>query len=449
MNEVRDYIEALYSEGKISELANFVNNLPEDQLLDVFALFHDELKIKLLRLLNPEKSMNLFLELDTSVQAYLLERFSPSEAVFYLDQLDPNQIVAILEELSPSLREQVLFGLDSKKKISVFQLLGYPENSIGRYINLDFLAFNSGISVDQALQGIRQSELAIEELEKIYIVDSDRTFLGAVTLPQLVKAPSDLKLAELVSQVDYLRVSDTIDKAVDLFSDSGESVLPVVDDNSRLVGTIRASDILELVEQKEAGKVARFGGTLTAEDIDYRTSSIWEIFKARALWLVILVIFGMVVADYIEDKSALLQKFIVLAAFIPPIVDMGGNSGSQSATMTIRALSLGQVPPTLWGMISLLKRDLLVATLLGLSLAVLKVGFSFAFHQDLSLRILLVIGLSMGVVVIVGSVIGVVLPFCATWLRLDPAVLSAPLLTSIMDTLGVVIFLGLAALILV
>lgn len=195
--------------------------------------------------------------------------------------------------------------------------------------------------------------------------------------------------------------------------------------------------------------MVQFGGALAVSggpDIGLRATAAVRIFSARFFWLAILTVFGIMTSTFVAQQEAILDKAMILAAFIAPIIDMGGNTGSQSATLVIRGLALGQIPMNWRELWLALRKDVLVPLALGCSIAVLEVLLAWAFKRDaVNTDVLLVVGLSMLIVTVAGSLIGLVLPFAARECRVDPATLSAPAITSIMDLLGVIIYFGMAS----
>jgi magnesium transporter len=222
-------------------------------------------------------------------------------------------------------------------------------------------------------------------------------------------------------------------------------LIAVVDKEGRLVGAIDAEKGLELAEEREAQRITVFGGTVDVggPDVDIVTSPFRRIFGARVFWLILLTVFGIFTSNFVAQQEELLSSVLILAAFIAPIIDMGGNTGSQTATLVIRAMALGQTRPRLRDFLYILKRDIPVALAMGVTIAVLEAILAY-FSKGVGGDVLLVVGLSMLAVTVVGSLIGVALPFIARRLGFDPATLSSPFITSVMDLLGVLIYFGFA-----
>jgi magnesium transporter len=323
-------------------------------------------------------------------------------------------------------------------------LLGYPEGSAGRVMNPNYLALPADTPAHEALQRLRESPLDPEYLEMVLVLGEGRQYLGYVTVAQLLKAPPDAPLKMLISDAPVaVSAYDSQDKVAEMFARRQYPLIAVVDREGRLIGAIDAERGLELVEESEAQRLTVFGGTVAVSgpDVDIVQSPLLRIFKARVFWLIVLTFFGVITSTFVAQQEELLSRAIVLAAFIAPIIDMGGNTGSQSATLVIRAMALGQV--RLRDFLFILKRDVPVALAMGVTIGVLEAILAY-FSKGIGGSVLLVVGLAMLTVTIVGSLIGVGLPFVARRLGFDPATLSGPVITSVMDLSGVMIYFGYA-----
>ena len=221
--------------------------------------------------------------------------------------------------------------------------------------------------------------------------------------------------------------------------------VPVINGGDRMIGIVTVDDALDIERQEDAGRLARFGGTVGGSDtdLDILATPFRKMFTVRAFWLVLLTLFGIVTSTFVAAQEEILSQVIVLAAFIAPIVDMGGNAGSQSATLVIRAMALGDVDLRWRDVLRVIGRELPVAAALGLVVALLESVLAF-FSKGVGADVLLTVGLSMLVCTVLGGLIGALLPFMARRIGTDPATLSSPLITSIMDLVGVFIYFAFA-----
>lgn len=234
-------------------------------------------------------------------------------------------------------------------------------------------------------------------------------------------------------------------KASELIGRYDLLALPVINGGEKMVGIVTVDDAMDIEKQEDATQLARFGGTVTTDgtDLDILESPFRKMFSVRVFWLVLLTLFGVVTSTFVAAQEEILSQVIVLAAFIAPIVDMGGNAGSQSATLVIRAMALGDVSLRWQDVWRVVRRELPVAAALGLVVAAMETVLAW-FSKGIDLDVLLVVGLSMLVCTVLGGIIGVLLPFVARRIGTDPATLSSPLITSIMDLVGVFIYFAFA-----
>jgi magnesium transporter len=313
-------------------------------------------------------------------------------------------------------------------------------------MNPNYLALTGHTTARQALQQLTESPLKPEHLEVVLVIGEGRQYLGYVTASQLLKAPADATLGALCGEKPAaVSAHDSQDRVAEMFLRQQLPLIAVVDKEGRLVGAIDAEKGLELAEEREAQRITVFGGTVDVggPDVDIVTSPFRRIFGARVFWLILLTVFGIFTSNFVARQEELLSSVLILAAFVAPIIDMGGNTGSQTATLVIRSMALGQTRPRLRDFLHILKRDIPVALAMGVTIAVLEAILAY-FSKGVGGDVLLVVGLSMLAVTVVGSLVGVALPFIARRLGFDPATLSSPFITSVMDLLGVLIYFGFA-----
>ncbi|MCS7190998.1 MAG: magnesium transporter [Fimbriimonadales bacterium] len=398
------------------------------------------------RLLEKQRALDVFERLDRWEQTQLVRAMEDPELVQLIEAIEPDERVRLLEELPAKVVKRILLELSGETLASISVLLGYPEDSAGRVMNPKYLALPEQTSVSVALQQVRQSPLDPEYLEVVFVLGEGRLYRGYVPLSKLLKAAPDTPLhALLEGEPVAVSAYDPIAKIAELFARRRYPLVAVVDSEGRLVGAIDAERGLELVEETEAQRLTTFGGTvaLGGPDIDVVSTPLLRVFKARVFWLIVLTFFGVLTSTFVAQQEEILSKAIVLAAFIAPIIDMGGNTGSQSATLVIRAMALGQVRLRLRDFLFILKRDAPVALAMGIAIGVLETVLAY-FSKGVGYDVLMVVGLAMLTVTIVGSLVGVALPFAARRLGFDPATLSGPVITSVMDLLGVMIYFGFA-----
>jgi magnesium transporter len=427
-------LKALLGEAELVEIVSALRELqPSEQVL-VF------------RLLDKERALELFESLSRSEQSDLVRAMEDPDLIKLVEALEPDKGVELFGELPAKVAKRVLAELSLEARQSINLLLGYPENSAGRIMNPNYLALTGHTTARQALQQLIESPLKPEHLEVVLVIGEGRQYLGYVTTSQLLKAPAEVTLGALCREKPTaVSAYDSQDRVAEMFLRQQLPLIAVVDKEGRLVGAIDAEKGLELAEEREAQRMTVFGGTVAVggPDVDIVTSPFRRVFGARVFWLILLTVFGIFTSNFVAQQEELLSSVLILAAFIAPIIDMGGNTGSQTATLVIRAMALGQTRPRLRDFLHILKRDIPVALAMGVTIAVLEAILAY-FSKGVGGDVLLVVGLSMLAVTVVGSLVGVALPFIARRLGFDPATLSSPVITSVMDLLGIVIYFGFA-----
>lgn len=421
----RDLAQAL-SLVKPADAAAFLNSLPVRRSAELLSLM-------------PQAS-----------QLALLSALGANDRERLVRAMPADRLADLFLSMPASARASVMEDLAQEERPRLARLAAYPESTAGAWMTTDYVAVSAAADAAQALARVHEKAPRAEALCTICVVDADGCLLGTASLRDLMLAPSDSMLGDIMQRcpVSVLDVAKD-EEAAALLAKYDLDAIPVVDQAGRLAGVITADDALEIDREDAAARLARFGGAGAAEgeDLDYLRTPLRRILSVRLCWLVLLTLFGMATSTFVAAQQALLEKAIILAAFIAPIVDMGGNVGSQSATLVIRSMTLGDVSAVRRDLCRIMLRELPVAAALGVVIGVLE-GILAYFTKGLPLDVLAVVVLSMMICTTVGGLAGAGLPFLAKRFGADPATLSSPLITSIMDLIGVAVYFGLAVMIL-
>jgi magnesium transporter len=357
----------------------------------------------------------------------LLEAMPHDDRVDLLKRCDKETIDGLLPLIAKADREDIR------------RLYSYPEQSVGSVMTTDYATLPAEIRVQDAIDHLRQVAPHRETIYYVYVIDDERRLIGFVSLQALILARPDAVVRDLMrSEVISLRAELDQEEAARMLAKFDLIAIPVVDDQNRLLGIVTHDDLVDVLEQEvtEDFHLTAAVGPLTE---GYRRSSIWCLYKRRVGWLVILVFVNLVSSGVIAAYEETLQATIALAFFLPLLIDSGGNTGSQAATLIVRALATNEIQLSAW--IKTLGRELFIGLLLGLTMA----GASFLLGITRGgIEVGLVVALSMLCIVVFTNLIGVVLPFILTRLRLDPAVASSPLITTIADASGLFLYLTIA-----
>ena len=400
----------------------------------------------------------LLLALDPVARAQVFSYLPPKPQDALLPALPRNDVVALFEELpaddradlfnrlSEEARAQLLPALAKVERDDILRLAAYAEGTVGSATTSDYATVGAQQTVEEALQALRASAPDKETIYVVYVLDAERRLLGTVSLRDLVLARPQTRVSELMKKAPiFARAEWPREHAAELIRRHDLLALPVVNGGDKMIGIVTVDDAMDIDKEQDATQLARFGGTaaLGGPDLDVLASPFAQMFKVRVFWLVILTFFGVLTSTFVAQQEELLSGVIVLAAFIAPIVDMGGNTGSQAATLVIRAMALGELKLRWRDVWSIVRRELPVALALGVAIGVLEVVLAY-FAKGVGWDVLAVVGLAMLACTALGGIIGALLPFAARRIGTDPATLSSPLITSLMDLIGVFIYFGLA-----
>ncbi len=378
--------------------------------------------------LSPQHQIALARTLDRRQLAHILRHMSSDERVDLFNQLTPEQ----QEELLPSLAQA--------ERDDIRQLARYEEGTAGAIMTSDYAALAPEFSASEAIERLRREAPDKETIYQAYVIDSERRLLGTVSLRDLIVARAHERVGDLMrTGVISVAVDRSAEDAASMVSKYDLLALPVVDDANRLVGIVTYDDAMDVAEEEATEDIQRVG-SVTALESSVRAAGITLLYRKRIAWLVILVFANALSGMGIAQYEATLSAHLALVFFLPLLIASSGNAGAQSATLTVRALATGDIRASDWG--RMFVRELMVALLLGATMAL--VVSLLGIYRGGS-GIALVVAITMVAVVIVGSLIGMSLPFILEKLRLDPATASAPLVTSLADICGVLIYFTVAS----
>lgn len=414
--------------GQIPDIAEFIDELDPKTALLVFRLLPKEIAADVFSFLSPDGQSSISsLVNDKELQAIL-------EDLYFDDKID------FLEEMPASVVKRILLNASETERQLINQFLNYPDDSAGSLMTIEFVALRSEMTVQEALEKIRTIAHGKETIYTCYVTDSSRRLIGAVSLRDLVlTSPTSIKIEELMSR-DIISVVTGDDKeyTADLIKKYNLLAIPVTDHEHRLVGIITVDDIIDVIEEENTEDFHRMA-TVGEINTNLLSASPLLLIKRRIPWLLILVFVNIFSGAGIAYFEETIQSVIALVFFLPLLIDSAGNAGSQSATLMIRALAVGDVQLEDW--FKLLQKEFLVAIPLGLLMAA-AVSVVGMFRAGFDVAI--VVAISMATIVIVGSTIGLCLPFVFSKLKLDPATASGPLITSIADITGVLVYFSIA-----
>ncbi|MCK9452785.1 MAG: magnesium transporter [Bacteroidales bacterium] len=433
--------ELLIENKEWKELKRLLNEYDSIQLAEFIEESPEKEKIILFRILSRIQSKEVFKLLSYEDQEQLIEGLMQYNRKLsdLLNDLEPDDRTAFFEELPGQVTQQLIQWLSPEERKKTIQLLGYPENSIGRLMTPEYISVKPQDTVEQTFAHIRKYGRDSETLNVIYIVDNDLKLIDDLRIKELILASPQQKIEELMDRrFVALNVLDDQESAIKVFRDYDRVALPVVSAEGVLIGIVSFDDIMDVVEEESTEDFLKFGSFQEAI-ANPLSARIGGLFKSRIVWLVALVFMNVFSGAVLSNFENLIQSVVSLVFFLPLLIDSGGNAGSQSATLMIRSLAIGDVKLTDW--YKLIGKEFVVSLLLGITMAV-AVAAVASFRAP---EIILVVSLTMILTVLNGSMIGLLLPFIFTRIKIDPATASAPLITSIADISGVIIYFSIAS----
>ncbi|HQC54492.1 MAG TPA: magnesium transporter [Clostridia bacterium] len=412
--------------------------------VDIAQLFEDVPQAKLVivfRLLPKDLSSDVFTYMSSDLQRQVIEAITDEEVIAIMRDLFMDDAIDFIEEMPSNVVKRVLKNASEDTRILVNQFLNYPTDSAGSIMTIEYVDLKKDMTVKQALNYIKINGYDKETINTCYVLSSSRVLEGVVSLRQLVLSDDETALKDIVNiEVDSVHTHDDREEVATLFKKYDYYVMPVVDNENRLVGIITVDDIIDVID-KEATEDIHKMAALQPTEKPYLKTNIWHLAKNRIPWLLVLMISAAFTGGIIKRYETALQSVILLAAFIPMLMDTGGNAGSQSSTLIIRGLALGEIEPRHF--LKVVSKELGVSIIVGTMLAV--VNFLKIYLIDKAgVLVAITVSFTLVLTVTLSKVIGGVLPLLAKKFKMDPAIMAGPLITTIVDAISLIVYFATA-----
>jgi len=415
-----------------ADIAEAIEGLPETMQAIAF------------RLIAKNEAIEVYEQLDSSVQQALIEEFKRQDLIEIVDKMSPDDRVRLFDELPAKVVRRLLEQLSVQERQSTALLLGYEAQTAGRIMTPEYVALKENWTVARALDHIRaQAELS-ETVYYLFVTNSARQVTGILSLRQLVVGQPDQSIGELMTrEVVSVQTSTDQEEVARVIQRYDFLAVPVVDTENRLVGIITVDDVLDIFEEEVTEDIYTLGGVQSGGD-NYFQSNLLDVARKRVVWLSVLLITNTVTAAVIRSQQDILQSVVVLAAFIPLLIGTGGNVGAQSSTVVIRGLNTDELK--IKDAFQVIRREAIAGAFLGLMLGIVVTGWAYFLQggAPANLPVAITVGVSLVGISILASSAGAGLPFLFQSFGLDPALMSAPFITTVVDVLGVLIYLNLA-----
>ena len=353
------------------------------------------------------------------------------------DELYFDDIVDIIEEMPANVVKKILKNTDTKDRHLINQLLKYPDNSAGSIMTTEYMDLKKDMSVSQALSKIRETIQDTENVYTCYVISKDRKLEGVISLKELITSDDDVILENLMNR-NFVSVhtNDDQEEVAEIIKKYDLIVLPVTDVEGRLLGIITIDDVMDVVEQEATEDFHRMAGISPVEE-SYLKTSAFKMARQRISWLIILMISATFTGRIIKNYESVLQSVVILSSFIPMLMDTGGNAGAQSSTIVVRALALGEVKPK--DTFKILRKEFCISFIVAVVLAAINYLRLITMTRT-PLNVALVVSVTLIFVVMISKIIGAFLPVVAKSLKMDPAIMAGPLITTILDALTLTIY---------
>ena len=452
-NYVQEILDIIHSGLPQAELAEKLSDYHENDLADALADLTAEERRKLYAILGVEQVAEIFSYLDDA-EPYLKE-LPPEEAAQVVSHMDSDDAVDALDDLEEEDKEKIVHQMDKVDKDAaddVKLLLSYDEDEIGSCMTTNYICIRKDMTIRQAMSELVKQAGENDNISTLYVVDENERFYGAIDLKDLIVARADDSLEKLIARsypyvTDHEKISDSIDRIVDY----AERSLPVLNESGKLLGIITSADVVKLVNDQMGDDYAKLGGLTSEEDLN---EGVFQSVKKRLPWLVALLFLGMLVSSVVGAFESVVAVLPIVICFQSMVLDMAGNVGTQSLAVTIRVLVDENL--TTSKKLHLLFKEMRVGLVNGALLAVMALGFlgvyihffkAYAWGQAFLLSGC--VGISLIVAMVISSLVGTVIPMLFHKIHIDPAVASGPLITTINDLVAVVVYYGLAMIVLI
>ena len=431
-----DQIIKFLEERNFKELKEELENLHPVDLVDAMEELDKKQRMLVFRLLSKEEAAEVFTDMNSDMREELLEALTDSELKEIMDEMYVDDTVDVLEEMPANVVDRLLMATDEETRKQINTLLQYPEDSAGSIMNIEYISLRKEMTVADAILKIRQVGINRETIYTCYVTEK-RKLIGAVDVKDLLTAGESRLIEEIMDEnVIYARTLDDQEQVANQINKYGLVAIPILDHEDCMVGIVTVDDAMLVLQDETTEDISIMAGVSPNED-SYFGTSVFQHAKNRSLWLMLLMLSATVTGEILGHYEDAMAVMPVLITFIPMLMGTGGNCGSQSSTLVIRGLAVGEIE--FKDIFRVLFKEIRVAVVVGLMLAVVN-GLRIYIMYDQNVMLAGALGLTMIAVVSMAKCIGCILPLLAKKLGLDPAIMAAPLITTILDTCTILVY---------
>lgn len=435
-------IKEILSEGKIEDVVEFLKDQPPYDIAAYIQDLEPEYIAKIILALGQPLGPDAFQKLPTDIQAEALDKMSWHDGARLLEGMDPDERADLVKALPESSAERIIPLIAQAKRNEIASLVQYKEGTAGSVMTTEYAALNENLTIAAALSELRKIAPDRETLYNVYVVDDESHLVGMIPLKDMFVRPSLARLKDVMKDVKSVKANQDVEEVARVVRDYDLVSIPVVDEERKLIGIVTIDDIIDVFEAEATEDMYRHGAVY--EHTRYLPANPLSLARQRVVWLIVLALVGFITGSVIDRYESMVTAMFALAVFMPVIIDSGGNAGTQASTVIIRGLATGEVSIGDW--FRIFWKEIAVGLSVGITVAV--VGAFRGYLMERSLKLALAVGLALVVVITFATVLGAILPLIFKRLKIDPAVVSGPLITSVLDVLGLLIYFEIAHLVL-
>ena len=438
---IAEILQELLESRQYTKLRQTISEMNTVDIATAMGEMENEDSLKMFRILPKDMAADVFADLELDAQQYIIRSLSDREASNIIDNLMADDATDLLEEMPASVVKRILANASPETRADINHLLQYPEDSAGSIMTVEYVDLREDMTVADAIERIRKKGVDSETINICYVVTRQKVLVGTVALRYLLIMKPDEIIGDIMNtNVISINTMTDQEEAARVFQKYGFTAMPVVDNESRMVGIITIDDVVDILEEEATEDIEKMAA-IVPSDKPYPKVGIFETYKSRIPWLLFLMISATFTGAIITGFEDALSAYVILTAYIPMLMDTGGNAGSQASVSIIRGLSLKEIE--FEDIFKIIWKEIRVAALCGLTLA----GANFVkliFLDRLSITVAAVICVTLLIVVLIAKMVGCCLPMLASKLGFDPAVMASPFITTIVDALSLLVYFNIA-----
>lgn len=442
---MKERVEKLVNEKNYKELKDIINKLNISDVAEILEDVSPLELIKIFRLFKKDEAAEVFSYLPVEVQTELIKHLKEAEIASLIDEMHADDAADLLEEMPSNVVIRILKKCPEDTRTIINKLLNYPESSAGSIMTVEYAELKENLTVDKAISKLRNESEEYETVNTCYVIDKRRKLIGYISIKDILFAREDSLISEITKK-DVISVNTLTDReeVINMFKKYDINTMPVVDSEGRLVGIITIDDIVDVLEEETTEDMEKMAA-ITPTNKPYLKTSVYETCKTRIPWLIILMLSATFTGKIIQGFEKQLAACAALTAFIPMLMNSGGNAGGQVSVTIIRGLSLNEIE--MKDIFKIIWKELKVSIICGITLAIANL-IKMMLLDNVSLSIALVVSLTLLVTVIIAKIVGSILPILAKKVGFDPAVMASPFITTIVDALSLLVYFKIATMML-